>query len=304
MKNFFQNENILKAVAAAFPDPIFIIDNNGCYLQFLGGNERLLYDSGEYLVGKTIHDVLPEQKADLFLSSIRAALRQNRLVTLEYYLFPSDFRNSPMDGPRGKQWFEARIVPLKEEADRPAAVIVLVINITERKNNEEELKRLSIIDPLTGINNRRFFIQSVEYELQQVKRHSCASTVMIIDIDNFKTVNDTFGHQCGDDTLINIVRLIECNIRKCDVLGRLGGDEFALLLRNTAVEQAQIVAEKLLREINSAPLEFDAQRILTTVSIGCSMIRTEDASLEQVISRADEALYRAKRAGRNCYQLN
>lgn len=300
----FQNENILQAIVTAFPDPVFIIDNEGRYLQFLGGNERMLYDSGQYLVGKKIHDVLPEQKADLFLSAIRSAIKQSRLLTIEYFLFPSDFTNSPMDGPHGKQWFEARIAPLSPESDLPPSVIVLVINITDRKQNEEELKRLSITDPLTGTNNRRFVIQSIAYELQQIKRHRCVSSVMIIDIDNFKMINDTFGHQCGDETIINIVKLIECNIRKCDVLGRLGGDEFAILLKNTDINQAATVAEKLLNQINNAPLEYDTQKILTTISIGCSTISPDDTSLEDVINRADQALYEAKENGRNRYALN
>lgn len=303
MKNLFNNTNILQTLTLVFPDPIFIIDNMGRYLQFLGGNERLLYSSGNYLVGKRIHDVLPAGKADHFVAAINSAINKNKLVTVEYSLYPSEFIDCPQDGPHGRQWFEARISPLQPEQHLPPSVVVLIINISERKQNEEELKRLSITDPLTGINNRRYFLQTAGYELEQVRRHRIDSSVLLFDIDNFKRINDCFGHSCGDRTIINIVNTISGLLRKCDIIGRIGGDEFAVLLRNTNASQAEVVARKLIAALNNAPLEFDNDRILTTVSIGGTVIRPDDEHLEQVMARADLALYNAKNAGRNCFRF-
>lgn len=299
MTNKFKDGNLLLAVARALPDPIFIIDAEGTYLHVMGGSERTLYDSGRHLVGKRMHDVLPASKADYFLKIVREAIEKKQIQVHEYPLAPTDFANNPGDGPEGEQWFQARVYPLELEEGTLPAVVLLVINITDRKRTEEELRRLSSTDPLTGAHNRRSFLNALEHELHQVERYQVPAAVMLLDLDGFKAVNDTWGHACGDSTIINVVRVMESHLRKSDILGRFGGDEFAILLCNTTLEQALYVAEKLRLEVERAAIVCEGHEVGVTASIGVAAITAADASINHLLARADVALYEAKHRGRN-----
>lgn len=299
MTNLFKDENLLLAVAKALPDPIFIIDAEGTYLHVMGGSERTLYDSGRHLVGKRMHDVLPADKADYFLKIVKESIEKNRIQVHEYPLAPTDFTINPGDGPEGEQWFQARVYPIELEEGAVPAVVLLVINITDRKKTEEELRRLSSTDPLTGAHNRRSFFTSLEHELQSFLRYQVPSCVLLVDLDGFKAVNDTWGHACGDSTIINTVRVMESHLRKSDILGRFGGDEFAILLGNTNLEQARHVAEKLRREVERSTIVFEGHTVGVTVSIGVAALAAIDASINHLLARADVALYEAKHRGRN-----
>jgi len=299
MDNVFKEEKLLLAVARALPDPIFIIDRQGTYLQVLGGSERSLYDSGRHLVGMQMQDVLPGDKAGFFLGIIAAAIDTKQLQVHEYSLSPSDFNNNPGDGPEGEQWFQSRVYPIELEENEIPAVVLLVINITERKIQEEELRRLSITDTLTGTNNRRFFLQALGEELDRVQRYRSPAALLLVDVDGFKGVNDTYGHASGDRALIHIVRHLEKNLRKSDIVGRLGGDELAVLLPSTDREHALYVADKLVSDIDKSTFSAEGKDICLTISIGWTEIAPEDETVNQILSRADEALYQAKRGGRN-----
>ncbi|MCK9420178.1 MAG: sensor domain-containing diguanylate cyclase [Nitrospirae bacterium] len=164
----------------------------------------------------------------------------------------------------------------------------------------KELEQISITDALTKVYNRRYFMERLRQEVKRVCRYGPPVSLLMIDIDYFKKVNDTYGHQAGDTVLAGVAGLINGKLRETDLIARYGGEEFCLLATGTEQPGAQILADRVRKLIEDAEFEHGAVHIKVTISIG---IGTWDASLkedfEELIHRADTALYRAKAEGRN-----
>jgi len=157
------------------------------------------------------------------------------------------------------------------------------------------------LDALTGINNRGAFDANFDREIDLAKRHGIALSLLMIDLDNFKQVNDNLGHRAGDAVLKNVVAtIIHCS-RRSDLFFRYGGEEFILLLRNTTITGGSRLAERIRTQVQNTVAEFERQSIAVTVSIGVSELSQGDTA-EEFFKRADSALYRAKRSGRNQIQ--
>lgn len=159
----------------------------------------------------------------------------------------------------------------------------------------DKMKELVIRDPLTGTYNRRQLDIMLTQSQERLKRYATLSCILAIDVDHFKSINDTYGHAVGDDVLIQVVKVIQGKIRKLDSLFRIGGEEFIVLLPDTNIEGAKIVAEKVRYEIEQTKILADR---LVTVSIGIAEIQKNE-SVYQWINRCDKLLYKAKREGRN-----
>lgn len=172
-------------------------------------------------------------------------------------------------------------------------------DVTERREMESRLEKMATTDSLTGIANRRHFIAQGEAAFETFKRYRRPLSLLMLDIDFFKKVNDTFGHSVGDEVLIRLARACEETMRSTDVCGRLGGEEFACLLTETGLQEAAGVAERLRQKIAGLVLSADGHNIRFTVSIGAAEAAAGEATLDFLLKRADDALYRAKRAGRN-----
>lgn len=162
-----------------------------------------------------------------------------------------------------------------------------------------EMKRIARIDPLTNLFNRLHLMNSLENEMQRAKRYKLPMSLLVMDIDFFKAINDTYGHLGGDEVLKKVGFLVEKTFRSIDISGRFGGEEFCIILPNTKQEDGFIAAEKLRKIIEISIILFNEQEIKITCSIGVSEYRQEDTSISQIIERADTALYAAKRNGRN-----
>ena len=160
------------------------------------------------------------------------------------------------------------------------------------------LRHLADADPLTGVFNRRAFLTLLDKGLSRAQRTQAPLAVLVVDLDHFKKINDTWGHQSGDDALRHFVRRAEQCLRREDVLGRQGGEEFAIFLPATDGAGAAKVAERLRVQVQAEPLQIDQRNMLVTVSIGVTL-STGDESAEAVMQRADEAMYLAKKRGRN-----
>ena len=154
-------------------------------------------------------------------------------------------------------------------------------------------------DPLTGVHNRTALDQAILREIQLARRHGLSFSVMMLDIDHFKQVNDRRGHVAGDDALKTVARCIEGCIRSSDMLFRYGGEEFLALLSSTDSEGAKQLAERIRETIESTTCRFHGGSFAVTVSIGAAGFVDDESGLE-IVERADAALYRAKRLGRNC----
>jgi len=179
-----------------------------------------------------------------------------------------------------------------------ARFAVTLHNITEQKLRENRLEELASHDVLTGIHNRRFFDARLQTEWERSERHGHQLSLLIIDIDLFKHVNDKFGHTAGDAVLKMIAQTVSGLLRSIDVLARWGGEEFIVLLAETDLRGAMIVGEKIREEISNSSTVFDGQTLAVTASIGIASRQNPD-EITALIQRADKALYVAKQTGRN-----
>ncbi|HEU5088886.1 MAG TPA: sensor domain-containing diguanylate cyclase, partial [Roseiflexaceae bacterium] len=167
-----------------------------------------------------------------------------------------------------------------------------------------EVQRLAITDALTGVYNRRHFLDLAHTELARANRSPAPLAMLMLDIDQFKRINDTYGHAVGDRALQSMVHCCRATLRTIDVLGRYGGEEFAVLLSGADEQQALMVAERLRQQIAEVPIPLGDREISITVSIGVA-VRAEHStlSLQTLLDYADKALYQAKSAGRNRVRL-
>jgi diguanylate cyclase (GGDEF)-like protein len=166
-----------------------------------------------------------------------------------------------------------------------------------------ELERLATIDPLTGASNRRHFHARAALEIERTARFGQTLTALIIDIDHFKSINDLHGHTCGDAALRRLVETAREELRSNDILARMGGDEFVALLPNTDVVGALGVAERLRNRIANLAIEGEGRRFGITISIGVAAFGPGEETIDSTLTRADQALYRAKTEGRNRVSL-
>jgi diguanylate cyclase (GGDEF)-like protein len=172
-------------------------------------------------------------------------------------------------------------------------------DITERKYLEEELNRQATTDELTKIFNRRYFMSEAQDEQRSAARHSQPYAIAIIDLDHFKTINDTYGHAVGDLALLAFTEICTKCIREIDIFARFGGDEFALLLPQTTRAQATLVIERIHQSVTEKSSDLGGNRVKITLTTGLACSTDGHETLEALIIRADQALYRAKEAGRN-----
>ena len=177
--------------------------------------------------------------------------------------------------------------------------LTLEREIEDRRRDHSELEKLAVTDPLTGLFNRRHFFTLGEYELEKSQKSGGLFSMIMLDIDHFKRVNDTYAHAIGDLVLTAIAGLISEHSRKGDLCFRFGGEEFTILLPGIGIEKSVEIAERVRKAIDTTPIEVNAQAIAITASLGVTQAQPQDAGLTAVIARADQALYQAKSAGRN-----
>ncbi len=199
-------------------------------------------------------------------------------------------------------WEHISIAPVLDEQNRLIAFVGNSMDISERKEMEWQLQQLASTDPLTGVFNRRHFLEEVESHLAQSERYKSPLSLMVLDIDRFKSVNDNGGHALGDIVIKQFTQICEQTIRNVDILGRLGGDEFAILMPETAADEALILADRLKMAISQYQIQHESHTLQITTSIGLSTYQNSETlrdSVQTLLARADEGLYAAKKGGRN-----
>lgn len=163
----------------------------------------------------------------------------------------------------------------------------------------QELRKLATTDPLTGIWNRRHLFNLAERELEKIRRDSHSFSVLMLDIDHFKKINDTYGHKLGDEAIKFTAKIIYQNIRKIDMLGRYGGEEFVVFLPDTNLGIAHKVGERIRKNIEKSTIPRESINIKLTLSVGVASYNITDKTIENMLQKADQALYQAKHQGRN-----
>jgi diguanylate cyclase (GGDEF)-like protein len=192
-----------------------------------------------------------------------------------------------------------------EQTNPVGEILIQIKDITKQKilaldlaKSVDKLTKLSLTDELTRIGNRRALIDSVGMELSRCRRTGASMSLLILDLDFFKKVNDSYGHLAGDAALVHVTGIIQQSLRQYDILGRIGGEEFAVFLSNTTIEKSLEIAERIRHSIEHSPLNFEGHDIVLTVSIGQTTLGC-NAQFNDLYDQADQALYKAKTSGRN-----
>lgn len=212
----------------------------------------------------------------------------------------------PLTGKSDQMYQNVTIIPLTGMDKSVTHAAILIYDVTdiatskiELEKANQELARLSRTDRLTGLNNRGHWEERLDQEFRRFKRSRTASSLVMFDIDHFKKVNDTYGHQAGDEVIKLVANTLMQLQRETDISGRYGGEEFGIILPETNAEQAVIMAERLRISLEAAKVNYEGQEIQFTISLGVCEISNEMTEYNQWLELADQALYSSKRNGRN-----
>jgi diguanylate cyclase (GGDEF)-like protein len=284
----------LAATLEAIPDLLFEMDSDGRYWDFRARRRDLLVAPPEQLLGHTVHEVMPVQAAQIVMASLAEAAAQGSSHGAQICL--------PL--PAGDSWFELSVARKKSLDAEGQRFIVLSRDITERKHSEAEIEHLAFFDALTGLPNRRLLLTRLQHALETSARYGSHGALLFIDLDHFKVLNDTKGHDAGDQLLQEVAQRLRDSVRGEDCVARLGGDEFVLMLQGlakdaaSAAAQAAVVGEQLLSRLSQAYM-LDDFAYHSTASIGVSLFYGKAQAVGTLLKSADTAMYAAKNTGRN-----
>ncbi|WP_321323884.1 GGDEF domain-containing protein [Thiomicrorhabdus sp.] len=284
----------LEAIANAMPDPIFVMGQDGTYLDIVGGQARNLYADGSSLIGKKYHDVLPEQMANRFLKVVQRAIASGQLQEIEYQLANNEVEGV-QEGPSGGQWYEARVYPVTEGTYDQPAVIWLAINITSRKHMEEQIEHLSSTDPLTGLFNRDFFLGLVDEELNKARLNNQALSLAKINLDCFKRITDGYGHEMGDKAILTAAHAIQNIVKDLGYVGRLSCDQFMIVLPEVKAVDAFRIAKLAQETIQTQTIKLDdGQTTCLTSHAGVTELRGKEEDSQVLFKRVNDAIQAAE----------
>ena len=204
-----------------------------------------------------------------------------------------------VEEPRNIRMDDGQVIRINCKTLPDGGRMLVYTDVTDLVDQAERLKELATVDGMTGLFNRRHFLSLAEIEWDRCRRYSRPISLLMLDIDRFKSINDRFGHDAGDRVIVRIGEICRQEKRKSDVVARFGGEEFLLLLPETQMPQAHRVAERLRREVETCDLSTASHAISTTVSVGVAEATSSMHTIFDLIKAADNALYAAKNAGRN-----
>lgn len=281
------SEKRCRALFEAAADAVMLVSSRGVLLEV---NDMICRRAGydrEKLTGRDMGVLFPPAYREGVAACLAEALSVKEARTFETLLFDI---SDPM---------LAEISMQRVESLDKTAVLCIARDIKEHKLLRARLEFQASTDSLTALYNRRYFLSRAEEEFLRFKRYGTGFAMLMLDLDHFKNVNDTYGHHTGDALLREFARQLRRMFRHSDVLGRIGGEEFCVLLLESGPEQSMETAERLRLKIASEPLRGENGSVPYTVSIGVTVALDTDESLETIMRRADAAMYSAKHNGRN-----
>ncbi|NTW64959.1 MAG: diguanylate cyclase [Nitrospirae bacterium] len=293
-----RSENFLNIIFDSIHDPFSIVNREYRIIKFNDAYARLRDKRADELIGKKCYEALYSRPGICDECIVDRTFQSKDPCAKEKQLTLSD---------GSTLWIEIYTYPIFDHARNVSYVIEYTRNITDRKQEEEEKKRmiatlnhLSSTDGLTGLLNRRALNDMLKREIDRATRYSTDLSLVLCDIDRFKYINDTFGHTAGDRTLLSVAASIRSSLRKADIVGRYGGDEFMIILPETSLAGAKRLADKIRRTVEGLDLEIPwSKQVRVTLSMGVASCCAPVENIDTFVALADTALYASKEAGRN-----
>lgn len=294
-----QHEQLLRREPQKYSEMVRSITGFGVYLIDRDGRIRSWNQGAANITGLREVDVVGQPFASLFPEAqVREGAPQKMLefVRANRHSREEQRRRSRI----GEFTAQCTLDAVRSETGELLGFVEVFMDISEQKQREERLYQRATRDALTGAYNRGHFTETATQELERARRFSEPLSVAILDIDHFKKINDSYGHDIGDKAIIALVRVCQEHIRKIDVLGRIGGEEFALLMPRANKEPAVEQLQRLRRRISEQRVPIgNGREISFTASLGVASLRSTTRDLAELMRNADTALYKAKREGRN-----
>lgn len=277
---------LFEAVMVASPDPIGALDLDGRYIYANAAMADMFGRPSEEMIGKT--------KGELGLPGASEFQRVVRCVLAR----KPDCRAEATQVNSKGEWrrFESVLAPVLDEQGVCEAIVCIARDITERASAEEQSRHNANHDPLTGLPNRRLFLDRLDQAAKHAKRRNLPVALLYIDLDGFKDVNDALGHEAGDRLLAEVAdRLADC-LRENDSVARLGGDEFTVILSGaTQHAEVELVARSIIEKL-AAPFQMDGQSVQISASVGAALLPEHATSPDGLLRAADEAMFKAKKS--------
>lgn len=309
-----ESEENLREIFENSPDNIFVFDvceNNRFMARKINAALGKIFNAdGKSIEGKYLDEMVDQKSAETITQNFQRCIRMKSQLNYEEYADMAD------------RFYSTSLIPILDETGTPLRMIGISRDITERKRAEEalrgvnqqlsaklqeieqlhdELHEQSIRDPLTGLFNRRVMQEMFQREFSRARRENYPLSIIMLDMDDLKTINDTYGHQTGDIAIQRLTSLLQSMIRKEDVACRYAGDEFIILLNNTASLDAMKRVQEWRDALSGQTVDAGAKGQFTVqFTAGIASFPVHGSTMEVIINRSDEALYRAKAQGRNC----
>lgn len=285
------NEKLLDTVLNNVDAYIYMKDQHCRFMYINASTAHLFGVQAKDIIGKKAEDFLPADTAADF------AVLDNKLLASGEKVYGEE---SFSDGDGHTLYYWSTKVPIKDEQNEIQSFIGFSNDITELIELKKSLEKKANIDDLTQLANRRYFLEQAEREFARSTRYQLPLSLLAIDIDCFKSINDTYGHHIGDLVLNEVAAVCAKNLRSVDFIGRMGGEEFSVLLPETRFAEAKLMAERLCQHVREyQPGGAWKDKIRSSISIGVTERNDSDDNLDEMLIRADKALYQAKKSGRD-----
>jgi diguanylate cyclase (GGDEF)-like protein/PAS domain S-box-containing protein len=302
VREALKSSEILRGIVDQVNDGVYVLDRDRRIVYWNAGAERISGYPAEEVVGKHCYDnilIHVDESARPLCDTacpVVEAMKTDRVCEADLYLHHRDGHRVPI---------HVRVSPLKSAAGEIVGGIeVFRDNTSEAASREkiEELERLSLLDELTGLGNRRHGEVHLAARMAEYERYGWPFGLLYFDIDHFKKVNDTYGHESGDRVLKMVAATTENSIRSLDIVSRWGGEEFTAIIENVDEETLGGIADKLRGLVEQSNIVHNKEVIRVTVSVGGTMVKPDD-SAQSLVGRADRLMYESKENGRNMVTL-
>ncbi len=299
----FTQESLSSQLLDQLSDGVYCIDHSRKILYWNKGAENLSGYSREEVLGKScwdqilLHQGSQDSHYEFGCCPLIQTMKDGQYRQEDIFLSHKNGQRLPI---------VAKISPLQNDEGKVIGVIEAFSDNTSKYTllqRMKEIEDMAMHDPLTRLANRRYLEETINSKLEELRRNNWPFGVLFIDIDQFKQINDNYGHDVGDEVLKHIANTLNSNNRPFDINGRWGGEEFVSLVSNVNIENLYRVAERYRKKLHSTPLELNGTVFRPTVSIGATVAHADDC-IETLIKRADNLMYQSKSQGRNCVSID